>query len=60
MFNLESFIKEKVINREKSLFEKDIRDNLTVLSESIFNKTVLVIGGASSIGSSFIRALLQF
>lgn len=60
MFNLESFIKEKVINREKSLFEKDIQDNLAVLSKAILSKTVLVIGGAGSIGSSFIKAILPF
>lgn len=48
------------IGRKESMFSNDIRDNATILEENIKNKTVLVIGGAGSIGSSFIKAVLKF
>lgn len=60
MFFLDSFISEYVIKREHSMFSGDIRAHSDELSEKIGGKSVLVIGGAGSIGSSFIRALLPF
>jgi FlaA1/EpsC-like NDP-sugar epimerase len=39
---------------------EDIESNKEQLKESIFNKSVLVIGGAGTIGSSYIKALLPF
>ena len=33
---------------------------MTELKEKLTNKSVLVIGGAGSIGSSFVRAILPF
>jgi len=60
MFNLSSFINEYVTKRPKSMFEEDILNNKEYLSMAISAKTVLVIGGAGSIGSSFIRAILPF
>ena len=60
MFNLDGFISEYVIKRPQSLFIGDIRKNHDELSSRIEGKSVLVIGGAGSIGSSFIRALLPF
>ncbi|CAJ0596406.1 unnamed protein product, partial [Cylicocyclus nassatus] len=42
------------------MFLKDIYRNTEQLKKKIQNKTVLVIGGAGSIGSSFIRAILPF
>lgn len=60
MFNLERFISEHVIMREQSMFLNEIKKNSQVLSERIAGKKVLVIGGAGSIGSSFIRAILPF
>ncbi|XCP85370.1 polysaccharide biosynthesis protein [Roseburia hominis] len=42
------------------MFYPDIEKNKAKLSEKIAGKTVLVVGGAGSIGSSFIRALLPF
>ena len=59
-FNLENFINNHVIYRNTSLFEEDILTNINELSESIYNKSILVIGGSGSIGSSFIRAILPF
>ena len=60
MFDLNRFIYEKVVMRSKSMFLDDIEQNPEILSKKIKGKSVLVIGGAGTIGSSFIRALLPF
>ena len=60
MFNLDKFISEYVTKRPVSMFYPDIEANKDALRASIEGKTVLVIGGAGSIGSSFIKALLPF
>lgn len=60
MFNLNQFISEYVTKRPGSMFLSDIEANRDVLSEKIKDKSVLVIGGAGSIGSSFIKAVLPF
>lgn len=60
MFDLNQFISEHVTKRPHSMFMEDIRANRDKLSEKISGKTVLVIGGAGSIGSSFIKAILPF
>lgn len=60
MFHLDSFINEYVTKRPSSMFYPDIEKNRTLLSQKISGKSVLVIGGAGSIGSSFIKALLPF
>lgn len=60
MFNLDTFIYEKVINRSQSMFLDDIEDCREELIQKIEGKSVLVIGGAGSIGSSFIKAILPF
>lgn len=60
MFNLESFINEYVIKRKISLFEKDVRTKKEELSDRITGRSILVIGGAGSIGSSFIQSIIQF
>lgn len=60
MFDLELFISQHVTKRKYSLFQKDIDNNKEKLINAINNKSVLVIGGAGSIGSSFIKALLPY
>lgn len=60
MFDLEKFIGEVVTKRTKSMFLIDIENNTQELTQKIKGKTVLVIGGAGSIGSSFIKAVLPF
>ena len=60
MFDLSNFINKYVTKRFKSMFDQDISINHDKLFSSIENKSVLVIGGAGSIGSSFIRAILPF
>lgn len=60
MFELNEFISKHVTKREKSMFQEDIEKNKSVLKQKIQEKSVLVIGGAGSIGSSFTRAILPF
>ncbi len=60
MFNLNKFISDHVTGRPVSLFAADIEANKEQLSKEIKGKKVCVIGGAGSIGSSFIRAVLPF
>lgn len=60
MINLESFISKYVTERDSSLFAKDIQNNSIALTKAIKGKSLLVIGGAGSIGSSFIKACLPF
>lgn len=60
MINLEQFINQYVIKRSDSMFNVDIDRNYDRLWKKIKGKSVLVIGGAGSIGSSFIKAILPF
>jgi FlaA1/EpsC-like NDP-sugar epimerase len=60
MFDLESFILREVVKRPESMFLKDIGRNMDALRKKIEGKSVLVIGGAGSIGSSYIKAVLAF
>lgn len=60
MCNLEKFIYEHVAKRSSSMFQIDIDKNNDMLKSKIEGKTVLVVGGAGSIGSSFIKAILPF
>lgn len=60
MFRLDEFISDYVVCREESMFAEDVRANEGELSGEIAGKSVLVIGGAGSIGSSFIKAVLPF
>jgi len=60
MINLDRFISQFVTKRPASMIYPDIEINKNALSEKIEGKSVLVIGGAGSIGSSFIKALLPF
>ena len=60
MFNLDKFISDSVTFRPRSMFEPDIKANDETLTREIKGKKVCVIGGAGSIGSSFIKAVLRF
>ena len=60
MINLNDFVCKYITGRSESLISEDIKNHFTDLQESIEGKSVLVIGGAGSIGSSFIKALLHF
>lgn len=60
MFNIDKFISDNVTFRTISMFAEDIEANQEVLKNEIKGKKVCVIGGAGTIGSSFIKAVLQF
>lgn len=60
MFQLDKFISDHVTHRPMSMFAADIEANNDALSMAIRGKRACVIGGAGSIGSSFIKALLRF
>lgn len=60
MFSLEQFISKYMTGRPNSMLCSDIELHQDALNKSIGKKTVLVIGGGGSIGSSFIKALLPF
>ncbi len=59
-FDLDRFIREKVTKRERSLLADDFERYDAELHERLDGKRVLVIGGAGSIGSNYIKALLRF
>ena len=54
MFDLRRFINKSVT------FRDDINNHQEELYKKIYNKRVLVIGGAGSIGSSYIKAILPY
>lgn len=58
--HIPTFISTHITGRKKSLFQADIDTFSEKLQLEIAGKSVLVIGGAGTIGSSFIRALLPF
>ena len=60
MINVNNFISKHITQRAESMFLKDIEKNRVVLTQEIEGKSVLVIGGAGTIGSSYIRAILPF
>ena len=60
MRDINEFIAKYVTKRPESMFWQDIEDNWAELTEKIEGKSGLVIGGAGTIGSSFIKAILPF
>ena len=59
-FDLDAFIKRCVTRRERSLTAGDLDRHDAELRARIDNSRVLVIGGAGSIGSNYIKSLLCF
>lgn len=59
-FSLDAFIARHVVGRDESLFAADLAANEPAIRAAIAGRSVLVIGGAGTIGSSFIRALLPY
>jgi FlaA1/EpsC-like NDP-sugar epimerase len=58
--NIDSFIQDHVTFRKESLLKQDFKKYSDQLSTRINGKSVLVIGGAGTIGSSYIKAILKF
>jgi FlaA1/EpsC-like NDP-sugar epimerase len=60
MLNIEHFISEHITYRKESFFRNDLAFYANKLTKEISGKSVLVIGGGGTIGSSFIRELLHY
>jgi FlaA1/EpsC-like NDP-sugar epimerase len=60
IIDIPQFIKTFITKRENSLFSEDMHKYRDILSSEIKGKSVLVIGGAGTIGSSFIKAALRY
>lgn len=60
MIYIEDFIAKHVTGREQSMLTEDLAAHASELDKEIRGKRACVIGGAGSIGSSFIKALLRF
>ena len=58
--NISEFIENYVTKRENSFFENDLINNKEKLLKEIKGKSILVIGGAGTIGSSYIKAALSY
>lgn len=60
MLNIDKFISQYVTHRQHSLFAGDIQNHFKEIESEVKGHSLLVIGGAGSIGSSFIKSLLPF
>ncbi len=58
--DIDHFIKTFVTKRKESLLQPDLEKYHAELEKRINGKKVLVIGGAGTIGSSYIKAILKF
>lgn len=58
--DLNNFIKNFITNRKESLVQADLAVNNSELLGLIQEKNVLVIGGAGTIGSSYIKNILKY
>ena len=54
------FMIKKLIIPKRISFQNDLIRNKENISKKIFNKNILVIGGAGTIGSNYIKQILQF
>lgn len=59
-FNINSFVQTHITKRSNSLLTDDFLQYDTELKTRINGKKVLVIGGAGTIGSSYIKAILKY
>lgn len=58
--DINTFISDKITKRDKSYFNVDLSAFESELSKKIEGSSFLVIGGAGTIGSSFIKAILKY
>ena len=59
-FRIKDFISEYITFRQSSMFASDMTSNFDKLHSEIEGKKCLVIGGAGTIGSNFIKQLIKF
>ncbi|PKP27543.1 MAG: nucleoside-diphosphate sugar epimerase [Bacteroidetes bacterium HGW-Bacteroidetes-22] len=60
MLNINKFISDSITKRKDSFFTSDLTKFHDELSKAIGGKSILVIGGAGTIGSSYIRSVLKY
>jgi len=60
LINIEEFIANHITQRKESFFAEDLRRFDAELAQEIDGKSLIVIGGAGTIGSSFVKAALKF
>ena len=58
--DLDHFIKTYVTRRSESLLKQDLQRNHLTLEKRLTDRKVLVIGGAGTIGSFYIKAILKY
>ena len=58
--DIDYFIRSYVTKRPESLLKSDLERNTSLLEERLSGRSALVIGGAGTIGSYYIKALLKF
>lgn len=60
MVDIDAFTVEYITGRNESLCKADIEKNHDSIKKALSNRKVLVIGGAGSIGSSYIKEILKY
>ncbi len=50
----------KILIPQQISFEKDLKENNNHIHQKISNKNILIIGGAGTIGSNYIKEILKF
>ena len=58
-FDIESFVRKHVTKRSESLLKTDFERNAEELHRRIDGKRMIVIGGAGTIGSNYVKAALR-
>lgn len=59
-FDIEEFTGRKITGRSESLLKGDLGRYSNQLKSEVEGKSVLVIGGAGTIGASFVKAILKY
>ncbi|MDC0161539.1 polysaccharide biosynthesis protein [Marine Group III euryarchaeote] len=59
-FNLDNFIADFITGRSDSLLNSDLHKYKDELEKKLSNRSVLVIGAAGTIGSSFVKSILKY
>lgn len=60
MIDVEDFIARRVTGRSRSLFADDLAAHEAALRSALADKSLLVIGGAGTIGGAFVREALRY
>lgn len=60
LLDIPDFIDKHITKRAASLFEEDVLSHEAALKSNIRGKSILVIGGAGTIGSNYIKAMLAY